>query len=151
VTRATAGDRGDGRRVEVAVGAVIEADDSLLLVRRGRHPEMGRWSIPGGRVEPGETLAEAVEREVLEETALVASCGRFVGWVERIGAGHHFVILDFTASLPSAACRPDPAAGGDVTEACWVRLSEVPTYDLVSGLEDFLREHGVLPGRYQAP
>lgn len=133
-------------RPQVAVGAVAVAGGALLLVRRGRPPETGRWSLPGGRVEAGETLAEAVVREVLEETGLAVRCGRFLGWVERIGPGHHFVILDFVVDPADgvAAALPPLTAGGDATAARWVRLPDVPATPLVSGLEAFLRDRGVL-------
>lgn len=129
-----------GARPEVAVGAVATGGGRLLLVRRGSPPQVGRWSLPGGRVERGETLAQALEREVYEETALEARCGTFVGWVERIGAGYHFVILDFAMEVTGGTLR----AGSDVSEAAWVPLEEVCSLPLVDGLERFLREHGVL-------
>jgi 8-oxo-dGTP diphosphatase len=122
------------------VGAVVVDDGRLLMVRRGSPPQSGRWSLPGGRVEHGETLAQALEREVQEETGLETRCGRFVGWVERIGAGHHFVILDFTVEVTGGALH----AGEDAAEAAWVPLHAVPALPLVDGLESFLREHGVL-------
>jgi len=132
---------------EVAVGAVVVVEDHLLLVRRGTDPEAGRWSIPGGRVEPGETLAAAVEREALEETGLVVRCGPLLGVAERVGPAHHFVILDFVAELGAdpAPARPEPAAGGDAADCAWVRIEAVPAMELVSGLVGFLRHHGVLP------
>lgn len=134
-----------GPRPEVAVGAVVTAGGALLLVRRGQEPEAGRWSLPGGRVERGEALASAVEREVLEETGVVVRCGAFVGWVERIAADHHFVILDFFASVTTASAVDEPvAAGGDAAQASWVPLRDVRSLALVSGLEQFLADHGVL-------
>jgi 8-oxo-dGTP diphosphatase len=122
------------------VGAVASDGERLLLVRRGSPPQAGRWSLPGGRVERGETLAQALEREMLEETELETRCGRFVGWVERIGAEHHFVILDFEVEVTGGTLRP----GSDVSEAAWVPLEDVPSLSLVDGLELFLREHGVV-------
>lgn len=116
-------------------------DDRLLVVRRGRGPAAGRWSVPGGRVEAGETLAEAVVREVREETGLEAVCGELVGWVERIGDGHHFVILDFRVQVLDAG---DPVAGDDAAEAAWVPLTEVADLALVDGLAEFLHDHGIL-------
>ena len=129
-----------GRHPQVAVGAVAVERGELLLVRRGRPPEAGRWSVPGGRVEPGESLAGAVEREVMEETGSEVRCGPFLGWVERIGPDHHFVILDFAVEVLGRACRP----GGDAGEVAWVAPRDVPALDLVTGLEEFLRAHGVL-------
>jgi 8-oxo-dGTP diphosphatase len=125
----------------VCVGAVVVADDRLLLVRRGRGPAQGRWSVPGGRVENGETLAEAVVRELREETGVDAVCGALLGWVERIGDGHHFVIMDFAAVVLDAV---DPTAGDDAAEAAWVPLSDVAELDLVAGLAEFLADHGVI-------
>ena len=126
---------------EVCVGAIAVADDQLLLVRRGGGPAAGEWSIPGGRVEAGETLAEAVVRELAEETGVEGVCDRLVGWVERIATDHHFVILDFAVTVlePGAA-----TAGGDAAEAAWVALDEVPHLRLVDGLAEFLHEHGIV-------
>ena len=126
---------------QVCVGAVAVADGRLLLVRRGRGPAAGSWSVPGGRVEAGETLAEAVVRELAEETGLEGVCDELVGWVERIGPDHHFVILDFRVSVLEAR---EPVAGDDASEAAWVPLSEVAELRLVEGLAEFLHEHGIL-------
>lgn len=126
---------------EVCVGAVVVEDDELLLVRRGHGPGAGEWSVPGGRVEPGETLAEAVLRELEEETGVEGVCGPLLGWVERIGEDHHHVILDFTVSLLDPQ---EPVAGDDAVEAAWFPLSEVAELRLVEGLAEFLHEHGVL-------
>jgi len=129
-------------RPEVCVGAVVIEDDQLLLVRRGHGPAAGFWSVPGGRVEGGELLAEAVVRELAEETRLEGVCSELVGWVERIGDGYHFVILDFMVTLldPTA----DPVAGDDAAEAAWVPLHEVADRPLAEGLAEFLHEHGIL-------
>lgn len=129
-------------RPQVCVGAVAVDDGRLLLVRRGRGPAQGEWSVPGGRVEPGETVGEAVVRELAEETGIEALCGPFLGWVERIDEDHHFVILDFAVEVMEAV---DPVAGDDAVEAAWVPLEEVAEMtNLVDGLAEFLHEHGVL-------
>jgi 8-oxo-dGTP diphosphatase len=128
-------------RPEVCVGAVVVVDDRLLLVRRGRGPAAGAWAVPGGRVEGGELLAEAVVRELREETGLEGVCGELVGWVERIGDGYHFVILDFRVTLLDD--RP-PVAGDDAAEVEWVPLADVAERPLVEGLAEFLHQHGVI-------
>ena len=129
-------------RAEVCVGAIVVNDDELLLIRRGHGPGAGEWSVPGGRVEGGELLAEAVVREVREETALEVICGSLVGYVERIHDDRHFVILDFQATILD---REDPTPGDDAVEARWVPLADVAELRLVDGLAEFLHENGVIP------
>jgi len=129
-------------RPEVCVGAVAVDRDRLLMIRRGRGPAQGEWSIPGGRVEAGETLMTAVAREVFEETGLEVVAERFIGWVERISDDYHFVIHDFLVTVLDE--RPRPTAGDDAAEARWVPLEEVTDLVLVEGLADFLAEHGFL-------
>jgi 8-oxo-dGTP diphosphatase len=123
------------------VGAIAVDEERLLLVRRGRGPAAGSWSIPGGRVEAGETLAEAVLRELAEETGMVGVCDELVGWVERMGPDHHFVILDFAVTVLEPR---EPRAGDDAAEAEWVPLDEVPHRRLADGLAEFLHEHGIV-------
>ena len=127
---------------DVAVGAVVVVDERLLLIRRGRGVAVGLWSLPGGRVEPGELLAEAVVRELAEETGLEGVCGPLVGVVERFVEGHHYVILDHRVTL----LEPDaePKAGDDAVEVAWVPLSEVAEWPLVDGLAEFLHDHAVI-------
>ena len=127
-------------RPEMCVGAVAVRDGCLLLVRRGHAPALGRWSVPGGRVEWGETLAAAVVREVAEETGLEVTCDGLADWVERIGEDYHYVIADFWVTVGSES---PPVAGDDAAEARWVPLSELDDLDLTSGLGDFLRRIGV--------
>ncbi|GAC1536595.1 MAG: NUDIX hydrolase [Acidimicrobiales bacterium] len=128
-------------RPEVCVGAIVVQGDQLLMVRRGRGPAQGQWSVPGGRVERGETLAEAVVRELWEETHVAGVCGALMGWVERISEDAHHVILDF-AVVPLE--DTDPVAGDDAAEASWVPLEGVADLDLVEGLAEFLADQGVI-------
>jgi 8-oxo-dGTP diphosphatase len=129
-------------RPELAVGAVACRDDELLLVRRGHGPAAGEWSVPGGRVERGEPLSVAVLRELREETGLEAICGPLMGWVERITADHHFVILDFEVTIID---RDEPVAGDDAAEVLWVPVADVTELNLVDGLAEFLHDHGIIP------
>lgn len=128
-------------RPEVCVGAVVVVEDRLLLIRRGHGPGAGEWSIPGGRVEAGETLAEAVVRELAEEAGVEGVCGELVGWVEILGDDHHFVILDFWCTLLDDR---EPTAGDDAAEVRWVPLHDVAEQRLVEGLAEFLHDKGVI-------
>ena len=130
-------------RPELCVGAIALHDGNLLLVRRGHGPAAGEWSVPGGRLEAGELVAEAVVRELREETGLEGVCGELVGWVERIDpdGDHHFVILDFEVTVLDDA---EPVAGDDAAEACWVPLDQVADRRLVDGLAEFLHDQGII-------
>jgi 8-oxo-dGTP diphosphatase len=126
------------------VGGIVVADGRLLLVRRGQEPARGSWSVPGGRVEPGEADDAATAREVLEETGLRVEVGRLVGTVERDApAGGVYVIRDYL-------CRPlgrDPlVAGDDADDAGWFTPAEVTALETAPGLVDALTGWGVLPG-----
>ena len=125
----------------LAVGAVVVDHDRLLLVRRGHGPAAGTWSVPGGRVEVGETLAEAVTRELREETNLEGVCGPLLGWVERFEVEGHYVILDFEVTLVG---EDQTVAGDDAAEAAWVELHEVAEMALIDGLAEFLHDHGII-------
>ena len=130
-----------GGRPELCAGSVAVDHGLLLLVKRGTDPGKGLWSLPGGRVESGESVVAAVVREFKEETGLEGVCGPFVGWVERMGVDHHFVVMDFLVTVLEAG---EPIAGGDVLDARWVAFEELASLDLVDGLSDFLIEHGLL-------
>jgi 8-oxo-dGTP diphosphatase len=119
----------------VAVGALVfDGDGRVLLVERGNPPGAGLWSVPGGRVETGETLAQAVAREVREETGLVVEVGALACVVERITDGYHFVILDYHARVIGGAL----AAGGDARAARFVTADELATLPVTDGLGDVI-------------
>jgi 8-oxo-dGTP diphosphatase len=127
---------------EVCVSAVVVDDGRLLMVRRGRGRAQGDWALPGGRVEPGELLAEAVVREVLEETGLEAVCGELIGVVELVGDGEaHQIVLAHRGSLLADA---EPTPGDDAAEARWVALGDVADHRLAPGLAEFLHDHQVI-------
>jgi 8-oxo-dGTP diphosphatase len=128
-------------RPEISVGAIAVDRDRILMIQRGRGVAKGQWSIPGGRVEFGESLQAAVVREVFEETGIEVVCGQFLGWVERIGEGFHYVIMDFAVDVFSPV---RPIAGDDAAQAKWVHLADVTELDVVEGLVPFLAEHGYL-------
>ena len=129
---------------QVCVGAIAVEEAHLLLVRRGHGPAAGEWSVPGGRVEAGETVVEAVVRELAEETGVEGVCDSLIGWVEKIGPEGHFVILDFAVTVLVGPDDGPPVAGSDAIEAAWVSLDEVAHLALVDGLAEFLHEHGIV-------
>lgn len=134
-----------GPRVDCVGGIVVDGAGRLLLVRRGQEPAKGTWSVPGGRVEAGETDAVATAREVLEETALRVQVGRFVGSVERDApAGGVYVIRDYLCALADGADPDAVRAGDDADEAAWFPPAEVPRLDTSPGLVEALTGWGVL-------
>ncbi|MEV5825944.1 NUDIX domain-containing protein [Spirillospora sp. NPDC052242] len=127
---------------ERCVGAIVrDRDGRLLLVLRGRPPGAGRWSVPGGRVEPGEDDAAAVARELLEETGLRVRVGALVGTVERDGPGGVvYEIHDYAATVLGGT----PRAGDDAADVRWAAPAELRDLPLVPGLLDALTEWDVL-------
>ena len=115
----------------VAVGAIVfDHDGRVLLVERGAPPGVGLWSVPGGKLEGAETLAQAVAREVREETGLVVEVGPLACVVERIGDDHHFVILDYLARVIGGAI----AAASDARAARFADAEDLATLPLTEGL-----------------
>jgi 8-oxo-dGTP diphosphatase len=103
------------------VGAVImDQSGRMLLILRGHEPSKGLWSIPGGRIEPGETDEQAVIREVAEETGLRVTCGRLLGTAVLPGqAGTTVVVRDYLAELAAGSAEL-PVAGDDAADVRWV-------------------------------
>lgn len=125
----------------VGVGAVILDGRRVLLVRRGKAPLAGKWSVPGGLVELGETTREAILREVAEECGLQVRLGEVAGILDRVvrdAAGrirYHWVLVDYVAYPVSGTL----AAATDVDEAQWVEVDEVEGLDTTDGLLDMIR------------
>lgn len=107
-----------------AVGAVVlDGAGRVLVVRRGRPPGLGDWSLPGGRLEPGETAVAAVVREVLEETGVDVRVVCALGVVRVEREGFAYVIEEHL--LTPIGDAPEPAAGDDASDARWAERSEV--------------------------
>jgi len=127
-----------------AVAAVIVERGRILLIRRGSHPALGTWALPGGKVEFGETLVDAVRREVREETGLEIEVERVAGVFDLIlpageSAGDHFVIVDYYVRRTAG----EPSPGDDADECRWVPVEELDGCNLAPGLHERLHEMGV--------
>jgi 8-oxo-dGTP diphosphatase len=118
-------------------GIVFNDQKQILLIQRNQPPAMGFWSIPGGKVEAGESLVEACQREIKEETGLDTEVKNIVAVVERRVEGFHYVIVDFLALLVDEE-NSQPISQSDVSEARWVDLEHLIDYDLVEGLAEII-------------
>ncbi len=124
----------------VAVGAVVMYKELFLLVQRGSPPAFGEWSIPGGKIRLGETMQQAAEREVLEETGIVIRAGDPVFTFDLIQRDHqgeilfHYVIIDLWAEYVSGEIR----AGTDAVNAAWIGPESFSAYDLSRTTLDLL-------------
>jgi len=127
-------DREYPARPIVGIGIVVIKEDSVLLVRRGKPPNVGAWTLPGGAQELGETTEQAGRRELLEETGLEVDTLHFAATVDNIRRDadgrirFHYTIIDFAARWVSG----EPVAATDVSEATWAKLDALDEYDLWS-------------------
>ena len=118
-------------------GLLINNYRHVLLIKRNQPPAQGLWSIPGGKLEPGETLVEACRREFKEETNLDVDVKQVIAVVERRLEGFHYVIIDFAVQLiDEENCVP--TAQSDIAEARWIGLDDLEQYDLVVGLAEII-------------
>jgi ADP-ribose pyrophosphatase YjhB (NUDIX family) len=117
---------------QIGIGVVLLRGPEVLLIRRGKPPALGAWSLPGGRQELGETAEACARRELLEETGLAVGPLRLVGHVDSIhrdAAGrieYHYTILDFAGEYVGG----EAVAGSDVTAVAWVRAEAFDAYGL---------------------
>lgn len=134
------------RRIACAGGIVVDARGRFLLIQRGNEPEKGRWTLPGGRVEHGESAAEAVVREVLEETGLAVQVDRLAGEVElSLGGDAVGAVQDFVCTPARGADLDAVRAGDDATDVGWFTAEELRALPTTSALIDALVDWGVLP------
>ena len=124
------------------VGAIVtDGQGRLLMIKRGHEPGAGLWSIPGGRIEPGETDTEALVREMFEETGLVVEVGRLIGRVQRPGPNGTVIdIRDYAATVTGGTLRP----GDDAADARWVEAADLDSLEITEGLIEALTDWGVL-------
>ncbi|GAC1345544.1 MAG: NUDIX hydrolase [Bradyrhizobium sp.] len=123
---------------QLAVSAAIFRDDKILLVRRARFPARGFYTLPGGRVEFGETLQAAVRREVLEETALEIEIAGLAGWREVLpetGGGGHYLIMSFAARW----VRGEPVLNEELDDFRWLPPETLGDLRLTDGLAEVIR------------
>jgi len=121
----------------VGVGAVIIKDGKILLVKRGNEPNKGKWSIPGGLVNTGESLEDALKREIMEEVGFEIEVDDVVCVSEEIfrdgnGVKYHYIVIDFFVDVIGGKLR----AGSDAVDAKWVKLNEIDSLDVV----DFVKK-----------
>lgn len=126
----------------IGVAAIVLRGDQVLLVQRGREPAKGLWGLPGGMLELGETVAEGVRREVLEECGVEVEVGPLVGVFEpmqRDGDGrlrYHYVVLDYLARYVGGELQ----AADDADDAQWVALEKLERLPMLAETRDMIRK-----------
>lgn len=118
----------------VGVGVVLIQDNQILLIKRARDPERGKWAVPGGKVRKGESMRDAARREVAEETGLHVEVGDFAWLGEVINDQVHLVIVDYFGAVVGG----DLQAGDDAEDARWVSLDEASDYPLTMTMYDLV-------------
>ena len=126
----------------LAAGAVVQDDDGrVLLVQRAYDPQAGRWTIPGGHAEPGETLAACALREVREETGLDIDVGRELGVVDIPNGDEMIEAHDFTATVVGGTLR----ASDDAADVGWFTFDQMQQMPLTSDLLEYFAAYGITP------
>jgi len=126
--------------ITVAVGAIVADGERFLLIRRGHAPSLGAWSIPGGRVEVGETLPEALKREIFEECSIEIAVGDVAILLDRVArqpdgtVRSHYLIVDFWSTLSSG----EPTAGTDAAEIGWFTLDQMRALPTTNQLPEYI-------------
>ena len=127
----------------VGVGAIIVDGDLILLEKRKNSPGRGKWSVPGGLVDLGETAEEAVIREVKEETGLdvydphLVDVVSYISFGKKGGVMYHYVIIDYFVTAKGGK----PKAASDAADLKWVSLYEVEEYDLTESFRRFFQRN----------
>jgi mutator protein MutT len=127
----------------VGVGAIIISEGKILIEKRKNEPSKGKWSIPGGLVELGENIEQAVIREVKEETGLDVEAPHLIDIVDNISLDakgkvkYHYVIIDYLVTVRGGLLK----AASDADELKWVPFSEVEEYDLTKSFRDFFQQN----------
>jgi ADP-ribose pyrophosphatase YjhB (NUDIX family) len=125
----------------LGVGAVVVRGDQALIIKRGHEPRKGEWSLPGGTVELGESLVDAVKREVLEETGLAVEAGPIVETFDRVHRDadgrvrYHFVIVDYLCLSPDGQA----VAGSDAEDVAWITAEQIDQYGINSHAAEVIR------------